>query len=209
MEEKYKTTFQTWNKIADLYQDKFMDLDLYNDSYDVFCEQIKLEQPSILEIGCGPGNITKYLFFKIPSAQILATDIAPNMLELTKVNNPKVQTKILDARDIQQLMGRYDAIVSGFCLPYLSREDVVKFIKDTYTLLNKGGLLYLSIIEGNYSQSGYETGSTGDKAYVYYYESAYLENILQKNKYEITHCLRKEYPKGEEVQVHLIIIAEK
>jgi hypothetical protein len=30
--DRYKETFETWNKVASLYQDKFMELDLYNDS---------------------------------------------------------------------------------------------------------------------------------------------------------------------------------
>lgn len=33
--DKYKETFETWNNVASMYHDKFMDLDLYNDTYDV------------------------------------------------------------------------------------------------------------------------------------------------------------------------------
>jgi tRNA G46 methylase TrmB len=55
----------------------FMNLDLYNDSYDAFCSLLSQEKPPILEIGCGPGNITKYLLSKIPSAHWLGIDIAP------------------------------------------------------------------------------------------------------------------------------------
>ena len=54
--DSYKETFETWNKIAVLYQDKFMDLDLYDDTYDAFCEQIAKINPTILEIGCGHGE---------------------------------------------------------------------------------------------------------------------------------------------------------
>ena len=62
--DKYRETFETWNKVAQLYEDKFMDLDLYNDTYDQFCELLLKKNASILEIGCGPGNITKYLLSK-------------------------------------------------------------------------------------------------------------------------------------------------
>lgn len=34
MNNHYKETFEIWNKVASLYQEKFMNLDLYNDSYD-------------------------------------------------------------------------------------------------------------------------------------------------------------------------------
>lgn len=31
--DRYTETFETWNKVASLYQDRFMDLDLCNDTY--------------------------------------------------------------------------------------------------------------------------------------------------------------------------------
>ncbi len=62
--DKYQETFQTLNKVAKIYQDKFMNLGLYNDSYDNFLDLITKANASVLEIGCGPGNITKYLLTK-------------------------------------------------------------------------------------------------------------------------------------------------
>jgi 2-polyprenyl-3-methyl-5-hydroxy-6-metoxy-1,4-benzoquinol methylase len=58
--DRYKETFATWNKIASIYQDKFMELELYNDTYDFICSSIDKPKAKLLEIGCGPGNITKY-----------------------------------------------------------------------------------------------------------------------------------------------------
>ncbi|WP_298263440.1 hypothetical protein [uncultured Lutibacter sp.] len=38
--DTYKETFITWNTIAKFYQDKFMDLDIYNDTYQILVESI-------------------------------------------------------------------------------------------------------------------------------------------------------------------------
>ena len=35
MKDKYTETFETWDKVAKLYQDLFMDLNLYDDTYDL------------------------------------------------------------------------------------------------------------------------------------------------------------------------------
>ena len=208
--DKYKITFETWNKIANLYQEKFMDLDLYDDSYLDFCNQIKTPNPAILEIGCGPGNITRYLLAKRPDFRIQAIDIAPNMIKLAKINNPKASFKVMDCREIEQFEDKFDAIMCGFCMPYLSKEDCAKLITDAYDLLSSNGVLYFSTIEGDYQNSGLETGSTGDSAYVYYHQEDFLRNQLEKNKFEQTQLIRKNYPKGkEENQVHLIFIAKK
>lgn len=58
-----------WDQLAQKYQDRFKDLTMSNDSYDLFCDLIPKNNPSIFEIGCGPGNITKYLQTKRPDGQ--------------------------------------------------------------------------------------------------------------------------------------------
>jgi 2-polyprenyl-3-methyl-5-hydroxy-6-metoxy-1,4-benzoquinol methylase len=208
--DKYQITFNTWNKVASLYQEKFMDVDLYNDSYDKFCKEIKEVNPSILEVGCGPGNISKYLLKQRPDFRIKAIDVAHNMLQLAKKNNPTVQFEEMDGREIHRLKEKFDGIMVGFCLPYLSKEDAVKLIQDSFQLLNDNGLLYFSFIEGDYENSGYETGSSGDKAFVYYHQEAYLKNVLQQQQFEVFEILHKDYPKGDtEIQTHCILIAKK
>ncbi len=123
MDNRYKETFKTWNKVASLYQDKFMDLALYNDSYDFVCSSLNKSNLKVLEIGCGPGNITKYILSKRPDLDIFGIDIAPNMIELAKRNNPKASFAVMDSREISKIETKYDGIICGFCLLYLSQTD--------------------------------------------------------------------------------------
>lgn len=88
MEEHYSETRHTWNKIAHLYEDKFMDLDLYDGTYNRFCDLLSNASASVLEIGCGPGNITRYLLGLNQDLKILATDVSDNMVRLAQKNNP-------------------------------------------------------------------------------------------------------------------------
>ncbi len=207
--DRYKITFDTWNKVANLYEDKFMDLDLYDESYDLFCQQIEVKNPSVLELGCGPGNITRYLLNKRPDLQILATDIAPNMIELAKRNVPQAKFKIMDVREMDQLTEKFDAIIAGFCLPYLSAEDVAYLIRSAKTLLHPGGTLYLSSIEGDYSKSAFQTGSTGHQTFVYYHSLADLTHQLHTNDFKDLQIINVAYPKKEGVlDNHLIVVSK-
>ena len=208
--DRYRITFQTWNKIASQYQDKFMDLDLYNDTYDLFCQQMENTNPKILEIGCGPGNITKYMLSKRPDFNIQGIDIAPNMIELASKNNPKANFTVMDSRQISKLKTKFDAIICGFCLPYLSSLDTINLIKDCTNLLTVGGTLYLSFVEGDYMNSGYLTGSSGDKTYFYYHSLANLDKDLAKNNFKIINLVNIKYPKNDGLEeTHSIIIANK
>lgn len=195
--DSYQLTFQTWNKVASLYQDKFMDVDLYNDTYDMFCELVEKPNPSIFEIGCGPGNITKYLLQKRPDFRIEAIDVAPNMINLAKANNPSVHFTVMDCREIGRLPLKYDAIVAGFCMPYLSKEDNSIFLKDCSALLHKDGILYFSTIKGEYANSGLATASTGDQTYMYYYSEDELRQELTKNNFEVLEIKHKQFPKAD------------
>jgi cyclopropane fatty-acyl-phospholipid synthase-like methyltransferase len=206
--DPYQLTFNTYNKIAELYQEKFMDLDLYDDTYDAFCNLITKKDPAIFEIGCGPGNITRYLLQKRPDFRIEATDAAPNMVKLAQENNPAADCKVMDCRGLHLLTKKYDGIVCGFCVPYLSKEDCAKLLKDAATLLNSGGVLYFSAVEGDYDKSGMETNSKGDQVFFYYHEVSYLLEGLQVNGFELEQLIRKDYPQpGKVLSTHMIFIA--
>lgn len=187
-----------------------MDMDLYDDTYDRFCELIKNPSPHIFEIGCGPGNITKYILSKNPNFNIDAIDVAPNMIDLAQKNNPTAHFEVMDCREISNLITRYDAIICGFCMPYLSREDCKKLIQDCSTLLSDEGILYFSTIEGDYSQSGPQVGKGGNIVYTYYYQEDYLREVLQENNFELIELSRKNYLNAvEKSSVHMIFIARK
>ena len=205
--DPYKITAETYNRIAKLYRDTFMDLDLYNDTYDVFCELIEKRNAEILEIGCGPGNITRYIGNKRPGFVIDAIDVAPDMIGLARESNPGVSFMLMDCRHIGQLSKRYDGIMCGFCIPYLSKEDCRKLIKDSSVLLNRGGILYLSFIGGNYSHSGFETGKHGT-VYLYYHEQDNLVALLEEQHFEVDRVMEVAYPRAGKSEIHTVLIAK-
>ena len=178
--DRNEITFGTYDSAAKNYWDKVMDMDLYDDTYDMFCELIEKKNADIFEIACGPGNVTKYLLSKRPDFNIIASDIVPNMIELAKKNNPQADFQILDCRDIETIDNKFDAIMCGFCMPYLSKEECCKLIVDTSELLNSNGLLYFSTMEDDYDKSGFETTSFSgeDKVYIYYHQADYLSGCL-------------------------------
>lgn len=208
--DQYKETFETWNKVAQLYQDKFMDLDLYNETYDLFCDLIANKNPTVLELGCGPGNITKYLLNKRPDFIIDAVDVAPNMIALAQNNIPNASFKVMDVREINSIQKQFDALVCGFCIPYLSQSDVSKLIVDSHQLLVNNGILYWSFVAGDYNNSGYQKGSSGDRTYFYYHSLANTIKILEEYGFEINNLISVNYTStnGNE-EKHTVIIARK
>ncbi len=176
--DHYQETSGKWNKLAKLYEEKFMHLDLYNDSYDYFLKSINANG-RILEVGCGPGNISKYLLSKIPTLAITGIDVSLNMIELAKANIPSGNFEVLDGRDVNKLNIKFEGIVLGFCLPYFNLNDGYKLIEDCSSLLSKNGTLYLSFIDGDPKNSDFLKGSTGDSMFFNYY---LLDDVIQQLK---------------------------
>lgn len=206
----HKLNVDAFDSQAQAYMDYFMGVDIYNDTYDLFCKLIKKEKAKILELACGPGNITHYLVNRRPGWNVLATDAAPNMITLAKRNNPSVRCEVVDCKDIANLNETFDGILCGFLMPYLSKENCGKLIKDCYTLLNEGGIFYTSIIEDNYEKSGYEYSSKGVRGYQYYHEEQYMENYLTEAGFSVVHKIRKELERpNKPVSRNLIFIVQK
>lgn len=179
--DKTKQAAELFDKHAKLYQQKYMNVDLYADSLDLFCELVE-NSGAVLELACGPGNVTRYILNKRPDLKILGTDLAPNMLELARENNPEAVFTEMDCRDICKISKTYDAIICAFGLPYLSKTEAIQLIKDASKMLSKNGLFYLSFMENDNTLSGPQTGSQGDVMYINYHEAGYICEALEKKR---------------------------
>jgi len=179
-------------------------------TYDDFCVALNKAQPTILEIGCGPGNIAKYILSKISTANITGIDVSENMIALAKKNIPTANFQVMDCRGIDQIENKFDGIICGFTIPYLAPEDYEKLIVDCQLLLKQEGPLYISFVKGNESKSGYITGSSGDRTFFYYYELKSILSTLENNNFVILNVKELDYLKSDNtMESHTIVLAKK
>lgn len=210
--DKTKLARDLFDAFAQVYQDKFMEMDLHHDSFDLFCEALPKEGARIFEIACGPGNITRYLLRQRPDLNILGIDLAPKMVALAKQNNPTADFQVMDCRAIHQIKESFDAVMCGFALPYISKEETLQLIADVALMLETNGVFYLSTMEDDYSKSGLKGPSSGgeQRVYMYYHQADYLIEALKLNGFKLLHTLRKNYPEADgSTTVDLVLIARK
>lgn len=197
---------------AKAYQDAFMDTALYHDSFDLFCNAIEGRNAEVLELACGPGNITRYLLNKRPDLRILGTDLAPNMLDLARSNNAHAEFQLLDARAIGSLGRSFDAIMCGFCLPYLTPNEAKTLIRDAAAALRPKGVLYLSTMEDDPEKSGFKPSSSGkgEAAYIQFYRADFLTDALYASGFTLLDLSRKVYTgRNGEIVSDVLIVAKK
>jgi 2-polyprenyl-3-methyl-5-hydroxy-6-metoxy-1,4-benzoquinol methylase len=206
----YQETHKTWNTVASAYEASFMDLDLYNDTYNLFLDLLAQTNATILDVGCGPGNISKHLVAQNPEILIYGVDVSLEMIQRAKGHVPSGNFQVLDIRNLATLKQTFQGVICGFCLPYLSLKDCSIFIKTCHNKLTSEGIVYLSFVEGTVSQSGFISGSSGDRVYFYYHTLDAIKEGLERYQLSVTHTLYKKYTKkdGSE-EMHTIVIAKK
>ncbi len=208
--DPYEETFETWNRLADLYKARFMDLNLYDDGYDYFCNALNKGPCRVLEIGCGPGNISRYLLGKRPDILILGIDVAPDMLKIARRENPGGTFQILDARNLCQLNGNFHGIISGFCLPYLSLIDIAGLLIECHRLLTEGAPLYLSFVDGDPENSGFQQGADAGRCFFYYHQTVDVLQLLNQNGFVLQNQISVEYSNSKIIKEnHLAIMAKR
>jgi ubiquinone/menaquinone biosynthesis C-methylase UbiE len=187
-----------------------MDLKLYQEHLSLFSSLLPPQDAAVLDLACGPGNISCYLLRQKTNLKLTGLDLAPKMLELARKNNPGAEFLQMDFRQLLSLDKKFDGIVCGFGLPYLSREEAELFIRDAAKVLNPNGLFYLSTMEDDYEKSGLKTSASDSsrQLYTYYHQADYLIRFLTVSGFVVLEMDRLENVADDgEVTIDLIIIA--
>lgn len=192
-------TIGIFDKYASQYQDKYMAYEPYVETYEYLITLVK-EGSTILDVACGPANISKYLNDRIANLKLYGCDLSPEMIRLAKENLSAGHFELRDSRNIRAIAQYFDVLICGFCFPYLTQAEVADFISDARGRLNAGGIFYLSTMEGNYKESGYPENTTGDRIFTYYHSAEFIMEHLTVNGFESLHVLRKPFSENGSVK---------
>lgn len=154
----------------------------------------------ILVPGCGEGRDSRYL--KSLALEPLSFDLSLRMLQLARSKDPDGAYVQLDLRDMGRLAAGFDGIWASGCLYHLTKAEFVDCIATCHALLGDGGILYVSLKEGEgerYEEptlgSRYPGGDAartrlrGVRFYAYYRRDEILEamagfDLLHEQRFE-------------------------
>jgi ubiquinone/menaquinone biosynthesis C-methylase UbiE len=101
---------------------------------------------SILDLGCGNGNVTDTLLNRFPNATYTLIDASPEMIKLCqqrfKLKSVEYVTSYF--QDFEFKKNQYDYIVAGFSLHHCTSEDKRNLFKKIYASLNTDGIFSCS-----------------------------------------------------------------
>jgi malonyl-CoA O-methyltransferase len=108
-------------------------------------DYIKLQPETVLDAGCGTGFITKDLLKRYPKSQIIALDLALNMMNKTKQHGGWLRKPKLVCADAEKLplqAESVDLVVSNLMIQW--SNDLTKMFAGFHSVLKPNGLLLFS-----------------------------------------------------------------
>lgn len=135
----------SFNRHVNWYEESITPLTIYNESYDALIERMN-PNAKLLDVGCGPANVSAYIKKRLPGISVTGIDLAPEMISQAKRNIPDGNFHVMDIRDVSQLKEVFDVVVLGFCIPYLSDDEIISLLRHVSKMTASDGMIYLSYI---------------------------------------------------------------
>ncbi len=183
----------TYNKIAEDWHKDHQSDDWWQEGTDKFISYLK-EGSSVLDVGCGGGNKSKYLTDR--GLDILGIDFSENMINISSREVPSARFQVLDIHDMDTLDKNFNGIFMQAVLLHIPKKEVADVLQKAVRKLHPGGYLYVAVkekIEGGVDE---EVKSDNDYGYAYerffsyftidelreYFQSAGLEVVYEDVK---------------------------
>jgi trans-aconitate 2-methyltransferase len=112
--------------------------------------RVRVEEPKdVVDLGCGPGNLTAILAEIWPTARVRGVDSSPAMIESARIGVPSVEFELADLRDWVARGEEVDLLVSNATLQWL--PDHLDLLPALAGRVRQGGCLAFQV-PGNFDE---------------------------------------------------------
>ncbi len=137
-----------WDEFSRDYDAIFLGDPLYVDTLDLIVELLEdANGKTLLELGCGTGNIVEAVLKGYPEAHVVGIDPSEGMRDRCAAKFPgdgRVEVKAGNALLLPFPDAHFDAVVSNYTLHHLSPEEREPCAREMARVLKPGGTLLYS-----------------------------------------------------------------
>ena len=146
MTDDYKLIVPRYFKgLINSYGDDIMSLDWGSETtqrlrFQLLTEIDALTSASILDVGCGRGDLLDFLIEQGFKGQYLGIDLTPEMVQLARVRHPNANFRVTDIL-LEDLKQKFDFVLASgiFYLRYKDNKVFfLRIVKQMYSLAKKG-----------------------------------------------------------------------
>lgn len=203
-----KTTLNTYRQIAQPYSDEY---------YDYFKNNLEHLKPfidalskggKVLDAGSGPGGIAEYFVQK--GFEVIGIDNVPEMIAIASKKVPSVEFKEMDMRHLDFPESSFDGIISEYSAIHIPRVEMLTTLKGFCRVLKPGGLLYISLFEGDEERYIDEPFKPGEKAFWNFIPAETFKRMLEDAGFKVIYEKKQQTQADEEfLGTELFFVAKK
>ena len=104
---------------------------------------------TVVDLGCGPGNLTALLVERWPGARVVGLDSSAEMIEKARATTPAVDFRVADLREWATGADRVDVLVSNATMQWVPGH--LELLPDLVARVNPGGWLAFQV-PGNFDE---------------------------------------------------------
>jgi len=198
---------KTYDKIAQVYAREFFKDKIDLKHLDKFLLLLPKEA-KILDVGCGPGNYTKYMMKK--RFFVEGIDLSKGMLLIAKKLVPEGTFKIMDMRKLRYPNQLFDGLCVAYSLYHIASNEASVVLKEFRRVLKPKGIIILMLQEGKGEGIIPEPFDPMEKMFFKYYKKREIKQLLKEANFKVIYEAERKTRSGLELkQKKLFIIAKK
>jgi ubiquinone/menaquinone biosynthesis C-methylase UbiE len=182
--DQNKIAIETYKKIASIYSDQYFN-DLSDTPYiDKFLSKLK-SGSNILDVGCGPGQFSKYMISK--GFTVEGIDFTKEMIKIAKEKVPEGKFKYMDMRDLDYKSESFEGMLVAYSLIHIPSKEIYETLKGFKRILKHGGYILIIAQRGKADQIVEETLKDGARMFINFFKPEDLKNHLTMAGFKVVY----------------------
>jgi len=182
---------------AERFKDEMDDKPFDRDCLDRLAHEANGLGP-ICDLGCGPGQIARYLHRK--GVSTLGVDLSPNMIAEAQRLNPEIHFHVGNMLSLPDEDNSWGGIAAFYCIIHIPRKQVVDALREMKRVLKPNGILLIAFHIGEEIKHLDEWWDKSVNVDFTFYLPRKMESWLKETGYELVETLVRDPNPAVEVE---------
>ncbi len=204
--DKSKLAAKTYDKIAAIYTTQYFE-DLSETFYiDKFLSKLP-NKAKILDVGCGPGQFTKYVLEK--GFLVEGVDYSKSMVKIAREKVPGGVFQHMDMRKMDYKNSSFDGLLVAYSLIHIPSSELSKTLKEFRRIMKPKSYMLVIVQKGEPDRIVDEPLKRGERMFINFFTRKGLVKLISKSGFKVVYSKVVDTKDPESLSDRVIYIIAK